>query len=82
MLWAVHAVGTALWLDPGVRIQRRISPIDAVLEREGIFVAEEAAVLGDYAHNATVEWLGMAASNKHGVPLLSYSVVGFREGTG
>ena len=82
LLWAVHAAGTALWLDPGVRIQRRIANIDAVLEREGVFVLEEAGALGDYAHNATVEWLGMAAASKGRIPLLSYSVVGFREGTG
>ena len=53
--------------------------MDQIIEREGIFVLQEEESLDDYAHNKTAEWLGIAPTNKHRVPLLSFAVVGIRE---
>jgi hypothetical protein len=53
--------------------------LDQIIEREGIFVLQEEESLDDYAHNKTAEWLGIAPTNKHRVPLLSFAVVGIRE---
>jgi hypothetical protein len=60
-------------------VQRRISLLDQIIERVGIFVVQEEEHLGDYAHNKTAEWLGIAPTNKDRVPLLSFAVVGLRE---
>ena len=78
-MYAVHAAGTALWLDPGTRLQRRIGLVDQILEREGIFVLEEQPHLGEYIHKETALWLGLEQTNIPKVPLLSYSCVGLRE---
>jgi hypothetical protein len=31
LMYAVHAAGSALWLDPGAQVQRRISHLDVLL---------------------------------------------------
>ena len=81
LLFALHAAGSVLWLDAGTRVQRRLAHIDSIIEREGIFVVEEAAVLGVNVHSQTLYHLGLAEAHASALPLLSYSVVGFKEGT-
>ena len=43
------------------QVQRRLAHIDTIIEREGVFLIQEGPVLGDFAHNATVEWLGVVS---------------------